>query len=209
MKMKLIGSGVGRTGTNSLKVALEKLLAGPCYHMIEVLPRPAHFQSWAKAANGEKVDWHALLDGFVAAVDWPAAAFWEEISAAFPDAIILHSERSSPEAWFKSASDTIFQMGKRELPMMGPIDEMMGALLANRFTPNVQDKDAAIAAYNKHNAHVRATAPKSRLVLWKPGDGWDPICAALKLPVPSEPFPHVNSTDEFNARFDVGAMLKH
>lgn len=200
--MKVIGSGLGRTGTHSLKLALEKLLGAPCYHMLEVFPRPAHFGLWTKAAKGERVDWHALFDGFAAAVDWPAAAFWEEISAAFPDAIILHSERSSPEAWWQSAIETIFK--ERELPVPPQMKEMTGALFANRFTPNIRDKDAAIAAYNRHNAHVRATAPASRLVLWKPGDGWAPICAALKLPVPSEPFPHVNTTDEFKARVASG-----
>ncbi len=205
--MNVIGSGLGRTGTNSLKLALEKLLGAPCYHMVEVFPRPAHFGVWTKASKGERVDWHALFDGFAAAVDWPAAAFWEEISAAFPDAIILHSERSSPEAWWQSAIETIFK--ERELPVPPQMKEMTGALFANRFTPNIRDKDAAIAAYNRHNAHVRATAPKSRLVVWKPGDGWAPICAALQLPVPAEPFPHVNTTDEFNARIAAGAGAKH
>lgn len=200
--MKVIGSGLGRTGTHSLKLALEKLLGAPCYHMFEVFPRPAHFGLWTKAAHGEHVDWHALFDGFAAAVDWPAAAFWEEISAAYPDAIILHSERSSPEAWFKSASETIFK--EREQPRPPPMQEMAAALFGNRFTPHIRDQAAAIAAYSKHNAHVRATAPSSRLVIWKPGDGWAPICAALKLPVPSEPFPHVNTTEDFNARIAAG-----
>jgi hypothetical protein len=200
--LKVIGSGVGRTGTHSLKLGLEKLLGAPCYHMMEVFPRPAHFGQWTKAASGEPVDWHALLDGFSAAVDWPAAAFWEELSVAFPDAILLHSERSSPEAWFKSAIETIFK--ERPQPPPSPMAEMTRALFANRFTANIRDKDAAIAAYNKHNAHVRATAPKSRLVLWKPADGWGPICEALKLPVPAEPFPHSNTTDEFNARITTG-----
>jgi hypothetical protein len=200
--LKVIGSGLGRTGTHSLKLALEKLLGQPCYHMMEVFPRPTHFGLWTKAARGEPTDWHALLDGFAAAVDWPASAFWEEISAAFPDAIILHSERSSPEAWFKSAIETIFK--DRGGGMPPPMAEMTGALFTHRFTPNIRDKDAAIAAYNKHNAHVRATAPKSRLVLYRPGDGWGPICEALKLPVPSEPFPHTNTTEEFNARIAAG-----
>lgn len=202
--LKVIGSGLGRTGTHSLKLGLEKLLGAPCYHMMEVFPRPAHFGLWTKAAKGESVDWHALFEGFAATVDWPSGAFWEELSVAFPDAIILHSERSSPEAWFKSAIETIFK--ERPSPPPPPMAEMVGAMFANRFTANIRDKDAAIAAYNKHNAHVRAAAPKSRLVLWKPTDGWGPICDALKLPVPSEPFPHSNTTEEFNARIAAGPM---
>jgi hypothetical protein len=199
--LKVIGSGLGRTGTHSLKLALERLLGAPCYHMIEVFSRPPHFGLWTKAARGEGNDFHALFDGFSAAVDWPAAAFWKEISEAFPDAIILHSERSSPEAWFKSAIETIFK--ERPTPPPPPMAEMLASMFS-RFTPNVRDKDAAIAAYNRHNANVRATAPASRLLLWKPGDGWEPICKALKLPVPSEPFPHSNTTEEFNARIAAG-----
>ena len=203
MSLRVIGSGMGRTGTHSLKFALEKLLGAPCYHMVEVFPRPQHFKLWTAAARGEKIDWHALFDGFAAAVDWPAAAFWEEISAAFPDAIILHSERSSAETWWKSASETIFK--KRDGGPPPPMKEMLEALMGARFTPHIYDKDAAIAAYNRNNAHVHATAPKNRLLMWKPGDGWEPICKALNLPVPSEPFPHSNTTEEFNAR--IGAPV--
>jgi hypothetical protein len=208
MSLKVIGSGMGRTGTHSLKFALEKLLGAPCYHMMEVFPRPLHFKLWTAAARGDQPDWHALFDGFAAAVDWPAAAFWEEISAAFPEAIILHSERD-PEAWWKSASQTIF--AKREGGPPPPMKEMLGALMTNRFTGDIYDKDSAIAAYKRKNAHVHATAPKDRLVVWHPGDGWDPICKALKLPVPNEPFPHSNTTEEFNARIAAGPPpgMKH
>src|SRR5689334_20661567 len=107
MPLRVIGSGVGRTGTNSLKLALEQLLGAPCYHMLEVFPRPHHFGLWTTVGRGGSVDWEALFDGFVAAVDWPVAAFWSELAAVYPEAIILHSERD-PEAWWKSAISTIF-----------------------------------------------------------------------------------------------------
>jgi hypothetical protein len=196
MKVRVIGSGMGRTGTMSLKLALEKLLGAPCYHMMEVFQRPHHFKLWAAAGRGEPVDWHALLDGFAAAVDWPAAACWEELAAAFPDALIVHSERD-PEAWWKSASATIFKP-RAERPT--PMKEMIDSLFASRFTTQIDDKAAAIAAYNRNNAHVHATAPKHRLVVWRPGDGWEPLCGALGVTMPIEPFPHVNTTEEFNAR---------
>jgi hypothetical protein len=197
MALEVIGSGVGRTGTHSLKLALETLLGGPCYHMAEVFPRPLHFTLWAAAGRGEPTDWHALLDGFSAAVDWPAASFWEPLSRAFPEAIILHSERDSAEAWWKSASETIFSGRTPPFPVMR---EMLDATIGRHFTPNPNDREESIAAYTRWNAHVRATAPKERLVLWKPGDGWTPLCQALGVAVPAEPFPHVNTTDEFKAR---------
>src|SRR5207237_6118209 len=93
MTLRVVGAGVGRTGTMSLKLALERLIGAPCYHMLEVFPRPAHFGLWTAAARGKPVDWNALFAGFAAAVDWPASAFWPELAAAFPDSIILLSTR--------------------------------------------------------------------------------------------------------------------
>ncbi len=197
---------MGRTGTHSLKLALEILLGKPCYHMVEVFGRPADFGVWTAAGRGEPVDWNALFDGYAATVDWPSAAFWEELAAAFPDAIILHSERD-PEAWWKSAIATIF--AKRGEPPPPAMREMLDAVMTTRFTNERQNKDAAIAAYNRTNAHVHATAPKDRLVVWHPGDGWEPICKALRLPVPSTPFPHSNSSEEFNQRIADGKSPIH
>jgi sulfotransferase family protein len=191
----------------SLKGALERLLGAPCYHMIEVFPRPAHFGLWTAAARGEPVDWKALFEGFKATVEWPASAFWKEIAAAFPEAIILLSTRDSAEAWWKSASETIF--GVATADRTNPVAKMVDAIFEARFTKDIHDHDAAIAAYERHNADVRATAPRDRLVEWTPKDGWGPLCKALGVPVPAEPFPHVNTTDEFKARVASGPPPGH
>jgi Sulfotransferase domain len=196
MSLRVIGAGVGRTGTLSLKFALERLLGAPCYHMMEAFRRPGHFERWTEVARGEKVDWNALFDGFVATVDWPSAAFWRELSAAYPDAIILLSTRPS-DAWWQSAMETIFGGQATPTPAMRT---MLDAMLQARFTPNPRDREAAIAAYERHNAEVRATAPPARLLDWVPADGWGPLCRVLGVPVPSEPFPHANTTAEFKAR---------
>src|SRR5689334_17368530 len=143
MPLRVIGSGVGRTGTNSLKVALERLLGAPCYHMLEVFPRPAHFGLWTAVARGQPVDWDALFDGFAAAVDWPAAAFWPELAAKYPDAVIVLSERESADAWWKSASATIFD--RTRPPPPPPMLEMLQAFLGARFTPAIHDREQAIA----------------------------------------------------------------
>jgi hypothetical protein len=196
--LKLIGAGLGRTGTLSLRVALEKLLAAPCYHMSAVFEHPEHVPFWRDAARGAMPDWNGLLRGYAAAVDWPAASFWQEISAAFPAAVILLSERDSADAWWRSASETIFP-ASRKAPA-GEWRDMAEALFAHRFGADLDDRAACIAAYERHNATVRRTAPASRLVTWKPGDGWAPLCAALRVAIPDEPFPHVNSKEEFLAR---------
>lgn len=198
MGLRVVGAGLGRTGTHSLKLALEQLLGGPCYHMIEVFDRPADVPRWQRAIDGDPGPWDDIFGDYVAAVDWPAAWWWKPISEAYPDAIILLSSRSSADAWFKSASETIFDIMRKG----GPPDEawkrMATGMLA-AFTPDVFDPEAAKAAYERHNANVRANAAPDRLVDWHPGDGWEPICAALGVPVPDNPFPHVNTTEDFQA----------
>jgi len=199
MSLKVVGSGIGRTGTMSLKIGLEKLLGAPCYHMAEVFKHPEHVPMWHDAALNKPVDWDALFDGYVATVDWPSGAYWQEITAHYPDALIILSHRD-PEKWWKSAEETIFKS-------IGEISEehrdwhgMIDGMLASRFTKDITNKDACIAAFNRHNEIARASAPKNRFIEWEAKDGWGPLCKALDLPIPDEPFPHVNSTDEFIQR---------
>ena len=200
MTMQVVGAGLGRTGTASLKGALERLLGAPCYHMIEVFGHPDHIPTWAAAARGEPVDWEALLGGYRAVVDWPAASFWRELSEAYPGAIVLLSVREDAAAWWRSASRTIFEAMQRPTPPeLAAQREMTGELFRRRFTEDWADPEAAMAAYERHNAEVRATVPPERLVEWRPGDGWGPLCEALGVAVPDEPFPHENTTADFRA----------
>jgi len=206
MALRVVGAGLGRTGTHSLKEALERLLGGRCYHMAEVFGRPDDIPVWDAAVDGRLPDWGAFLAEYVATVDWPAAAFWRELAAADPDAIVLLSTRSSADAWWTSANATIFEIGRRPLPPGDPeLDgfraqlAMVDKMFTRSFTPEWGDRAAAMAAYEAHNAAVRAAVPADRLVDWQPGDGWTPICEKLGVPIPDEPFPHVNSTDDFRA----------
>lgn len=206
--MRVVGAGVGRTGTLSLKLALEQLLDGRCYHMIEVFANVDHLPLWEQAVQGEPIDWHSMMEGYVAGVDWPVGACWPELAEAFPDAVVLLSTRADADAWWRSADRTIFEAMRRPLPDEPTIQaqrRMAEAMFEHRFTPNVLDETAAKAAYERHNATVRATVPADRLVEWQPGDGWEPLCAALGLPVPDEPFPHANSTAEFRALMGLDA----
>lgn len=203
MTLRVVGAGVGRTGTRSLATALEFLLDAPCYHMTEVFAHPEHVPVWLAATRGEPVDWKALFSGYAAAVDWPAAAFWPELHETFPDALVLLSVRD-PEAWWRSADETIFPVVRREPPadpaFMVEWHAMIRELLGARFTSVLGESNAAIAAFERHNALVRRTVPAERLLEWRPGDGWEPLCSALGLPVPDAPFPHVNTREEWRAR---------
>ena len=195
--MRVIGAGLGRTGTMSLKLALEKLLGAPCYHMLEVFENLDHIPLWRAAAQGREPDWHGMFVNYEAAVDWPAASFWPELCRAFPDAVVILSVRD-PEAWWKSASETIFTPHN-------PVPEtdwhdMWIDIISNRFTVRLDDKQACIDAFNRHYDQVRKTVSPERLVEWNVKDGWAPICAALEVAVPDEPFPHTNTRSDFLTR---------
>jgi hypothetical protein len=193
--LQVVGAGLGRTGTHSLQLALQQLLGGPCYHMVEVIADPdVKVPQWMDAMDGNP-DWDAVMQGYVACVDWPAAAFWHELADEYPAALMLLSTRASTDVWFKSYRETILQVMLRDAP--NGDSPMPLRMMDERFTPDWRNSDACKAAYVKHNAEVRATIPADRLIEWQPGDGWEPICAKLGLPVPSEPFPHVNTTDDF------------
>lgn len=204
MTLRVVGAGVGRTGTASLKGALELLLDGRCYHMLEVLANPEHDFFWKAAVDGERDDFASVMDGFVAAVDWPASAYWRELAAQNPDALILLSTRDSPERWWASYEATIVGILKERAQSADAMSARHAswviAMLEDRFTRGWDEHDQAIAAYERHNADVRASADADRLLEWKPGDGWEPICDALGVAVPDEPFPHENTTADFNAR---------
>lgn len=206
MQLKVVGAGLGRTGTLSLKKALEQLTGGPCYHMFEVFEHPESVAMWHAVVRGESDDWDALMGGYTASVDWPASAYWPELSAANPDAIVLLSSRATPEEWWASMEKTIVNVLTIDLP---PGDQGMAAhramvldLFSRRFTPDWRDPEAAMAAYTRHNERVRSEVPAERLVDWRPGDGWGPLCAALGVAVPADPFPHENSSREFQTNME-------
>jgi hypothetical protein len=196
MALRVVGAGLGRTGTMSLKLALERLLGGRCYHMIETFERPDDGPVWARAANGEQPDWDAFLADYDATVDWPACDFWRELADANPDALVLLSVRDNADAWWKSANDTIFQALRRFQAPDGETSAWQAEFFASRAAI-FADEAAAKALYDEHNAHVRAAAPAERFLEYRAGAGWEPLCDALSLPVPDEPFPHANTTDDF------------
>jgi hypothetical protein len=201
MGLRIVGAGLGRTGTNSLKLALEQLLGSPCYHMIELHRRPQDLPRWEDAVAGRPVDWGDLLDGYGATVDWPAAAFWQEILAANPGALVLLSTRESPQVWWKSMEKTIVAILQSPVPAedqeLARQRAVTIGIMRSRLTPEWPHQEATIAAYERHNQEVRASVPAERLIDWHPGDGWEPICAALAVPVPAVPFPHENTTADF------------
>jgi Sulfotransferase domain len=199
MALKVVGAGFGRTGTLSLKSALEKLGFGPCYHMAEVFPRPQHVAMWHRLAFEHEIDWDELFAGFAATVDWPSARWWREIADHFPDAKVLLSVRD-PEAWYKSMINTIYQPMKSPLPDGVPDtvrlqNEMARkAILGETFGNQFEDKAHTLEVFRRHSQEVRDAIDPARLLEFDVREGWAPLCRFLEVPVPDEPFPRLNDT---------------
>ena len=199
MTLKVIGAGYGRTGTMSLKLALEQLGFGPCHHMVEVFAHPESIPWWVEAAEG-KPDWDKIFQGYAAAVDWPTATFYEQLAAYYPDAKVILTERD-PESWFRSTQATIFARPFDETSAeRGPWAQMVLKVVGDLFDRRMDDHDTLISVFKAHNARVREVIPPERLLVYEVAHGWSPLCAFLGVPVPEGEMPKVNSTEEFQGR---------
>ncbi|MSP42642.1 MAG: sulfotransferase family protein [Alphaproteobacteria bacterium] len=195
MALSIIGAGFGRTGTLSLKGALEQLGFGPCYHMIEVVKNPSLAAHWQAIGEGKPADWEEMFEGYHATVDWPGCAYYAELAARYPLAKVILSVRDA-NAWFDSASSTIFKLMPRQ---MKPGRYHIGhdLVLQKTFGGNLDDRDHAVAVYERHNAEVIRTIPADRLLVYDLAEGWGPLCEFLNVPVPATPMPKVNTTEDF------------
>jgi hypothetical protein len=200
--LEIIGSGFGRTGTTSLKRAVERLGFGPCHHMEEVLGHPEQVPYWQAVVAGNAPPWDVVFDGYRSQVDWPGAHVWRELAGAYPAANVIHTVRPE-DAWWTSFSNTIGKMlaGYKDRPAPPHIPAMMQAMeiaiLQQTFHCAADDREGVLAAYRRRAVDVREAIAPERLLLFDVSQGWAPLCTFLDVPVPEEPFPRVNSTEEF------------
>ena len=196
MALKIVGTGLGRTGTKSLHAALNLLGAGPCHHMVEVFAHPETAALWVEAAKG-RPDWEAIFAGYHSVVDYPGAQFWRELIAYYPQAKVLHTIRD-PDEWFDSTQATIFSPeGPSRRP--GSMAEFFNIFLGT-FGDRLHDRAYMTDYFRKHTREVVRTIPAERLLVYQVSQGWGPLCEFLEVPVPGEPFPAQNSRAEFIAR---------
>src|SRR5918995_2852243 len=216
--MRVVGAGFGRTGTTSLKAALEELGFGPSYSLSEVFANPEHLGFWEAAGGlaGEKVDWEGFFAGYEVAVDWPACSFYEELMEAFPEAPVILTVRD-PAKWYESTRSTIHEL--RRLTD-GPLPLRAAFALAEPFAPGLvgtvrlaesivwegtfegrfEDRDYAIELFERHNEAVRLKVPQERLLVFDVREGWAPLCDFLGVKAPEEPSPRLNEARKMRRR---------
>jgi Sulfotransferase domain len=197
MALKVVGSGLGRTGTKSLQSALNILGFGPCHHMVEVFAHPESMPLWIAAAAG-KADWDAIFAGYASMVDYPGAAYWRELAAYYPNAKVLHSVRD-PDEWFDSTQATIFSPRSPAF-QPGPASAFFDSFMAP-MRAHLHDRAWMTDYFRRHTEAVQAAIPPDRLLVYQAGQGWAPLCEFLDVAVPDVAYPAENSRAEFIARF--------
>ena len=209
MGLSVIGAGFGRTGTNSFQVAMEMIGFAPCHHMFVLMNNPGSVDAWVKAAEDTLINWDEIYGDFAATCDFPHCVFYEELAEFYPLAKVVLTVRD-PESWYQSATQTIFSPENMErmskggtdgtgamAQLAGPLGKVMSRVIDFK---KLGDKQVTIDSFNRYNEKVQATIPPDRLLVYEVSEGWEPLCNFLEVPVPVEPFPFTNTTDEFLAR---------
>lgn len=203
MPLHVVGAGLGRTSTRSMKEALG-ILGLPTFHMTDMFQHESRLVHFERAEAGHEVDWDAMFEGYLASIDYPACRHWRQLAAAYPDAKVLLTVRPAAE-WYRSVRRTIYEVSRRrdgagESPLARYID---GAIWGGDFGGRFEEPEHAMAVYEAHNAAVIAEVPPERLLVYEVGAGWEPLCAFLDMPVPDVPYPRLNTSEEFIARLDA------
>lgn len=218
MSLKIIGTGLGRTGTKSLKLALEQLLVGKCFHMIELLANTERIKYLKKGYKSGNYDWDALFEGYIATVDYPTSLFYEDLLVKYPNAKFIHTQRDS-ESWYASVRETIYRgkpkdakdiirlmwnmLRSSDMRKVAPVFQFNDKLIWDgQFKGQFEDKATAIKIYEAHFERIKATIPADKLLVFKVQDGWKPLCEFLGLPIPQSPFPNTHQRNNFNQKMD-------
>jgi len=210
--IKIIGAGFGRTGTLSLKVALETLGYSKCYHMQDIPANPEHISYWKTAARGEPVDWPSLFTGYQAILDFPGCCFYRQLLDQYPQGKVILTTRD-PEKWYASALKTIYKPTPSlaliltivsKIPFSRRVRRLPRVMLAmdrivfkGFFDGRFADKQHALEVYKRHYDEVIKAVPPSQLLVYSVEEGWGPLCSFLEVPVPEKPFPHANTGGDF------------
>jgi hypothetical protein len=195
--LKVIGAGFGRTGTLSIKNALEELGLRPCYHMTTLFQKPGASEQWEDIVAGAQADWNEVFVGYQATVDWPACSYYKELMQVYPAAKVLLTVRD-PEKWYESVCSTIYIVSRKNLPDSSHARMLNTLVWEGTFDGKFEDKDYAIAVFLRHIEEVKHHVPTEKLLVYDVKEGWEPLCAYLGVEVPTDtPFPRLNDRANF------------
>ncbi|MEO7961948.1 MAG: sulfotransferase family protein [Ginsengibacter sp.] len=222
MSIKIIGAGLPRTGTNTLKESLEKLGFVKTYHMKELLVHPENLHHWLTLKETGTTNWDELYSGYQATVDFPAYPWYKEHMARYPDAKVILTVRPF-EKWYTSVYSTIWKAGPQTLPeklkmmsklifnsrlrsVINCVKFSKGMIFQNHFEGKFEDKAYTEKLFNKYIEDVKAYVPADKLLVFDVSEGWGPLCKFLNVSEPAEPIPHLNKKENFKQM--LGELMK-
>lgn len=222
MALQIIGSGLARTGTMSLKQALEHLLDTPCFHVIELMKQPKRVSYLKERYKKGTTNWDAFYDGFGVAVDYPTCLYFEELLVKYPNAKVIHTIRE-PESWYESVYNTVYRgvpkgakdifrliktsLTSKDMRQLAPVFQHNEKIIwKEQFEGKFEDKSRAIEIFEAHTERVKQIVPSDKLLIFNVKEGWKPLCAFLNKEMPNSPFPRANARSEFNRKMDLGNL---
>ena len=216
MTLKVIGAGMARTGTSSLKAALSELGFGPCYQMRELLSHPEQVIFWSQASCGKPLNWDELFQDYRATVDFPSYRYYYQLLQYYPEAKVILTVRD-PQAWYESTLNTIYQVvepqtGQKffkrlklpDSPRTRALERVWRLvekeLWQKDFQGKFADKEYAIKVFQQHLEEVQQNVPSKQLLVYQITEGWSSLCRFLDVPVPEQTFPCLNERAKFKQR---------
>ena len=227
MSLVVIGTGLSRTGTTTLRKVIEELGLGPCYNSTELFIRPRGIEFWEALEKGDKVDFEDFFKNYNAIIGFPCYIFHQQLKGKYPDAKLILSYRD-PEVWHEDISRTVFEsesshVNKAYADEVRSFDPYLADCILrihglqkriledNYFEGRFADKDFAVQRYMEWNEDIKTIYAEDELLEYQVTEGWGPVCEFLGLPVPEgKPFPHLNDPNTFHERSSSGflEMLK-
>ena len=216
MSIKVLGAGFGRTGTTSLRSALEELGFGPCYHVYQLFKDPSEIEFWENLYQGKEVDFDSFFTNYQAVFGFPGYYFYRQLMENFPKSVVILSY-TDPDKWYEDAANTIFSAEhfKREKedakivrqnnPFIADCldriyDLEQSAILNGYFQGRFKDKKYTIIRFKQRIEEVKKVVPPERLLVYEIEQGWKPLCEFLDVPVPDKLFPHLNHPSSFQSK---------
>ncbi|KAF8592224.1 hypothetical protein K439DRAFT_1656249 [Ramaria rubella] len=211
-KQKIICLGLGRTGTSSLRDAMEMIGFGPCYHFKTIVEAGGKdLVTWIRIGegNGTLQDFHTLLDNYTTVLDNPPAMFPQEMYAAYPDAKFILTTRD-PAKWEQSMNNTVMRIPEKITrgPDASELEKLVLRWWEIQSNHRGRLADHAQQEFLDHNERVKQLIPPEKLLVYEVGEGWDRLVEFLGVPKPTVPFPHVWTTAEVEAAFQFEALKR-
>lgn len=213
-EIKVVGLGLGRTGTTSLALALE-ILGYKVVHDDE---------------QTELTDLYAAEErGMISEDEMNEILGWRGYNATFktadqhwvaehPEVKAILTVRDNADKFVDSwlaAAPFIRTIEQRPFCWMDTVQELMPSFqrefrmeTTGGKPENYLDRETLRENYEQYIKRVQKAIPKNRLLVFNVKEGWEPLCKYLGKPIPEDiPFPHVHTRIKLQGEMNFLHMI--